>query len=397
MDRPLFQGCLPDFGSCALNPGPEPPKLHLVTGRRSSQLRSEIRRLCPRKPGVYGMLDRHGELIYVGKAKSLRGRLLTYFRRRSRDPKAGRILRHTASIAWETSPNEFAALHRELELIRRWRPRLNIQGQPQRRHFTFVCLGRPPAPYLFLARRPPVNTLACFGPIPLGVRAREAVRRLNDWFLLRDCPQVQEMVFADQAELFPIVRSAGCLRYEIGTCLGPCLAACSQLDYSARARQARDFLAGIDLAPLVILERDMATAAATQQFERAAALRDKLASLRWLHDKLGQQRLRLRESFVYPVSGMGRETIWYLVHGGRTVAAIPEPQDPEGAGAAAELIEAIYQKDPGRLLDSYEHYDGLLLVASWFRRHPHQRKRTLPPGDALALCLKRGIAPAKKD
>jgi excinuclease ABC subunit C len=381
MDRPLFQGTLPHFGSCALDSGTEPPKLHLVTGRRSPQLRSEIRRFCPRKPGVYGMLDRHGELIYVGKAKNLRARLLSYFRRRSRDPKAGRILRHSSSIAWEVSPNEFAALHRELELIRRWRPRLNVQGQPLRRRFTFVCLGRPPAPYLFLARRPPPSTLACFGPIPLGRRAREAVRRLNDWFRLRDCPQVQEMVFADQAELFPVLRSAGCLRYEIGTCLGPCLAACSQDDYSRKARLARDFLAGIDLSPLVILESEMAAASARQQFERAADLRDRLTSLRWLHDRLEQQRLRLRESFIYPVSG-----IWYLIHGGRTVAAIREPNDAEDAGVAAELVDAVYQKDPARLLDSYEHYDGLLLVASWFRRYPQQRKRTLRPADALTLC-----------
>jgi excinuclease ABC subunit C len=386
MDRPLCHGSLPHFGSCALSPERVPPKLHVVSGRRFSQLRSEIRRLCPRKPGVYGMLDRHGELIYVGKAKSLRVRLLSYFRRRSRDPKAARILRQTGSIAWETSANEFAALHRELELIRRWRPRWNVQGQPQRRRFTFVCLGRPPAPYLFLARRPPVTTLAFFGPIPLGRRAREAVRRLNDWFGLRDCPQPQEMVFADQAALFPIVRTAGCLRYEIGTCLGPCLAACSQEDYSGKARLARDFLGGVDLSPLVILERDMAAAAAQQQFERAAALRDKLVSLRWLHDKLDQQRLRIRESFIYSVSGIGRETIWYLIHGGRTVAAVPEPSDGEGAGAAAELIEAVYQKDPARLLDSYEHYDGLLLVASWFRRYPQQRRRTMQPAEALALC-----------
>src|SRR5262249_56139297 len=97
----------------ALSPELEPPKLQLVSGRRSSQLRSEIRRLCPRKPGVYGMLDRHGELIYVGKAKSLRARLLSYFRRRSRDPKAGPTLRHTGTIAWETSPHQFAAFHRE--------------------------------------------------------------------------------------------------------------------------------------------------------------------------------------------------------------------------------------------------------------------------------------------
>src|SRR5207253_9747466 len=94
MDRLFAQRSL-TFGPCTLEAGAEPAKLTLVHGQRSSQLRSEVRRFCPRKPGVYGMLDRQGELIYVGKAKSLRGRLLSYFRRQSRSPKAGRILRKT--------------------------------------------------------------------------------------------------------------------------------------------------------------------------------------------------------------------------------------------------------------------------------------------------------------
>ena len=79
-------------------------------GQRSSQLRSEVRRLCPRKPGVYGMLDQHGELIYVGKAKSLRTRLLSYFRTKSRDHKAGKIIGQAKAIVWEVQPSEFGAL-----------------------------------------------------------------------------------------------------------------------------------------------------------------------------------------------------------------------------------------------------------------------------------------------
>src|ERR1700757_4014258 len=103
MERLFLFGGPVSFGACALDLQPEPPPLQVVQGQRSSQLRSEVRRLCPKKPGVYGMLDRQGELIYIGKAKSLRGRLLSYFRRQSRGPKAGRILRHTGTIAWEVS------------------------------------------------------------------------------------------------------------------------------------------------------------------------------------------------------------------------------------------------------------------------------------------------------
>src|SRR5207245_3863369 len=109
--RLVFTG----FGPLTLSPVAEPPPLAVVTGKRPSRLRDKVRRHGPRRPGVYGMVDGRGELIYVGKAKSLRTRLLSYFRTNSRDPKAGRILQHTRAIVWEPAPSEFAALLRELE------------------------------------------------------------------------------------------------------------------------------------------------------------------------------------------------------------------------------------------------------------------------------------------
>src|SRR5204863_6128663 len=146
------------------------------------------------------------------------------------------------------------------ELIRRWQPRFNVHGQPRRRRRTYICLGRRPAPYVFLSPRPVGNALACFGPVPAGEPAREAVRRLNDWFGLRDCSQKQQMVFAEQHELFPVLRAAGCLRHEIGTCLGPCAGACSQAAYLEKVRAVQTFLAGSDSGTLATLERDMTAA-----------------------------------------------------------------------------------------------------------------------------------------
>ena len=110
-----------------------------------------------------------------------------------------------------------------------------------------------PAPYLFLSRTiTPVQ--AAFGPIGAGSATLEAVRRLNDFFQLRDCPQPQEMIFPDQPELFDGVPDPGCLRMEIGTCLGPCTGHCQRRDYQAQAGKARDFLVGRDLAPLADLQ-----------------------------------------------------------------------------------------------------------------------------------------------
>jgi excinuclease ABC subunit C len=355
--------------------------VYQVQGRRPAVLRAHIRQQCPRCPGVYGMLNARGELIYIGKAKSLRARLLSYFRPRSRDPKAGRILEHSRTIAWEPAPNEFAALLRELALIRRWRPVFNVQGQPGRRRRTFVCLGRRPAAYAFLCSRPPAGVLACFGPVPAGGRAREAARRINDWFQLRDCPQAQPMVFADQGELFPIVRAAGCIRHEIGTCLGPCAAACSRATYAERVRAAQAFLAGAEAEPLRTLERDMAAASSSLAFERAAALRDKLDALHWLHTHLERLRLaRERFSFVYPVQGEDGRGLWYLIHRGHVAAVIPEPTTEDGRQSAATAIAEIYrQKHAWSGPETGEHIDQVLLVTGWFRKYPEERARVLDP------------------
>jgi excinuclease ABC subunit C len=335
------------------------------------------------------MVDARGELIYVGKAKALRARLLCYFRPNSRDPKAGRIIAATRQLVWEPAPTEFSALLRELELIRRWQPRFNVQGQPRRRRRVLVCLGRRPAPYAFLSPQATRSAVAAFGPVPAGPRAREAVRRVNDWFRLRDCPQSQEMRFSDQQELFPVVRAAGCLRHEIGNCLGPCAAACSHADYERQLESARAFLDGRDASPLEALERDMLAASAALQFERAAALRDRLEPLRWLHDCLGRLRRARGHSFVYPLWSYEGKELWYVIHRGQARAVLPAPAEGVDAGATAAAVAAVFAGGPAAL-GAAESVDGVLLVDAWFGRHPGERQRTLGPEQALGLCRTAG-------
>src|SRR5207244_4502121 len=130
-----------------------------------------------------------------------------------------------------------------------WQPRCNVQFQPKRLRRCYLCLGRKPAPYAFVALTPPRTALACFGPLSGPRQAREAARRLNDWFRLRDCPQKQVMVFADQREIFPLLLTPGCIRHDIGNCVGPCAAACTQDEYRFHLEGARDFLEGKDKSP----------------------------------------------------------------------------------------------------------------------------------------------------
>jgi excinuclease ABC subunit C len=374
-----------DFGFSTYVSGQSLGPLTRLDGGRAA-LRRELRLRGPRKPGVYGLLDRQEQLLYVGKAKNLRSRLLSYFQKHNRSAKGGKILARTASLVWEVCPNEFVSLLRELELIRRWRPPYNVQGQPLRRRHTFICVGRPPAPYVFLIPRPPARALAAFGPVSAGSRTQEAVRRLNDWFRLRDCSQKQLMIFPEQGDLFPEVRTPGCLRLELGTCLGPCTGTCTRADYQAQVRGVRLFLAGKDLSPLAALEHQMQAAAAAQQYERAALLRDRWKSLRWLADALARLRYAQEEmSFVYPVRGHDNSQWWYLIHGARAVMAVPAPCDAATRQSAVSALRQVYRAgQTNKLLEPYEHADGMMLVLSWFRKYPHEREKALSPQQARA-------------
>jgi excinuclease ABC subunit C len=375
------------FGPSRFRPADETPVGHRVRGRSQAKLERGMRAHAPKLPGVYGMLDARGKLVYVGKAKSLRARLLSYFRTNSRDPKAGRILDHTRTLLWEQANDEFAALLRELELIRRFRPRFNVVGQPGERRYVYLCLGKSPAAYAYLTRDPSGKEVARYGPLVSRGRADDAVRRLNDWFKLRDCPSTVPLTFADQPELFPDDgRSAKCLRYDIGNCLGPCAGLCTRRDYAANVRAAKAFLDGRDRSLLKELTRRMTAAAAELKFEQAMALRDRLAALAWLDDRLRFLRTaRQGGSFVYPLTGPAGGTVWYLIHRGEVQAALREPRCPATLAAAAEAIERTFAGLDAAPAVTDRTVDSVLLVTGWFRKYAAEKAKLMTKGAALAF------------
>jgi excinuclease ABC subunit C len=368
--REAFTG----FGPCSLA-GHEPT---LFGGHgRARRLRGLVRREVPRAPGVYGMVDVNGTLIYVGKARSLRSRLMSYFVP-SRDDKAAHIIREARRIVWEPGPNELAALLREMELIRRWQPRWNVAGQPRRQRRVYLCLGRKPAPYAFVTGKVPSTARVCYGPFPGARRTREACDRLNDWFRLRDCPRKQVMRFADQNELFPMAYTPGCLRHEIGNCLAPCAAACSQPDYAFHVAAARDFLEGRDRTPLEQLTRQMQEAATELRFEQAAVLRDRLGRLEWLWRHLERLREARTISGLYPVDNHDGSQTWYVLRHGVIRRALPVPADADAQARLREQVRALLTagpRDPGP--PGLGEIDGVLVVCGWFRRRQGEREKII--------------------
>ncbi len=336
------------------------------------------------RPGVYRMLAEDGAVLYVGKSKRLRTRLLGYFREKGRD-KGARILRQTHRIEWEHTPSEFAALLEELRLIKRLRPPFNVANKRDLSHYAFLRLGAGRAPKLTVhrgARGRASGEGAYYGPFLGPEIVTEAVRELSDALGLRDCADDVPMIYSDQPELIPLGRrTPGCLRYEIKKCLGPCVAGCSAREYDERVGLARAFLEGAGDGPIERFRREMELSSASQSYERAALYRDKVRRLERLREQFGRLRFALESlTFVYPVPGFDGDDRVYLVRRGTVRAERPAPRSTPDRFDLQRLIDETFQagEPQGGPVRLHE-IDEILLLSSWFRRFPEELGRTWAP------------------
>jgi len=215
-----------------------------TSAEQIAAMRSNVRDNALDRPGVYRMISSDGEIVYVGKSKRVRSRLLSYFRAAFPEEKGARILRDAERIEWEYVPSEFAALLTELRLIKRFRPRFNVAMKRDGRNYCFIKVTKGPAPKLVVVRGPGADDSAIYyGPFMGAMGVSEAVRELNDVLGLRDCATDLRMNFADQPELFDAFpRTPGCIRFEVKKCLGPCVGGCTTQQYDHRLALARAFL-----------------------------------------------------------------------------------------------------------------------------------------------------------
>jgi excinuclease ABC subunit C len=214
-----------------------------ASGEKLNALRGIVRRQAEDRPGVYRMIAEGGEVVYVGKSKRVRSRLMSYFRAAFPEEKGARIVREAAAIEWSYVPSEFAALLEELRQIKRLRPRFNHAMKRDGRNYAFVAITREPAPRLVVLRSTGTRgESVVYGPFTGAQWLKEALRELSDSLGLRDCTHDRRMKYSDQQEIFVVPpRTPGCIRFEIGKCLGPCVAAPSAAAYRDRVSQAAPF------------------------------------------------------------------------------------------------------------------------------------------------------------
>lgn len=349
-----------------------------------AHVRRTMRDECPRRPGVYGMIDSRGQLIYVGMSTMLPKRLVTYFQSGADIRKEYRIAAHTERLVWEVIGHGLAAQVRELELIRRHRPRFNVKGVRSGRQLGYIFISREDAPRIRVARQVPRGVRYSWGPLALNWRTREAVEAVNRHFKLRDCRVDTAVHFAEQQQLFSLDLRVDCVRGETGSCLGPCAGLCTRTKYMAQLRALRAFLDGRDLSPLTELEQELTSAAANQQFERAATIRDKLIRLQHLTERLAMLRERpLPSQFIYPVVA-GRRSLWYVIAATQVVATLTAPSDAKQASHCLRRLTSLY--DPRALEQLKGDRLGTQILSGWFRSRPTELGVTIPLAEAVELC-----------
>lgn len=236
---------------------------------------AEILKKLPHTPGVYLMKNAEGEVIYVGKAKSLHNRVHSYFQNRDAlTPKTRALVEHIADIetVCVNSPQE--ALILENNFIKQYKPKYNIMLRDDKR-YPFLCLTESEEfPRLILVRSPKADGNSYFGPYVSGLQRKELEQLLRELFPLRLC----------NAKSWS-KNHRPCLNYHIGKCHAPCAGNISTEDYAELVAQCKLFLNGKTEQVTTETEKAMKQAAAEQRFEEAAALRDRLFALQTLMQK----------------------------------------------------------------------------------------------------------------
>ncbi|MCG6557598.1 excinuclease ABC subunit UvrC [Ruegeria sp. 1NDH52C] len=218
-------------------------------------------------PGVYRMLDAQARVLYVGKARNLRARVSNYARP-GHSPRIERMIRETASMMFLTTRTETEALLLEQNLIKQLKPKYNVLLRDDKSFPNILVAKDHPFAQIKKHRGAKKEKGTYFGPFASAGAVNRTLNQLQKAFLLRNCT---DAVFDS--------RTRPCLLYQIKRCSGPCVGLISEADYAAAVKDAERFLSGRSTRVQEELAEQMMAASEAMEFERAAALRDRIRAL----------------------------------------------------------------------------------------------------------------------
>ena len=274
-----------------VTPAAEPPTLlseNPLAAGRAAILRHG--RLAPSSPGVYRMIDARGDVLYVGKAKNIRKRVLSYTRPTGLDTRIERMVAATVAMEFVSTRTETEALLLEANLIKRLRPRFNVLLRDDKSFPYILITSDHWAPQILKHRGARSRQGSYYGPFASVWAVNRTITALQRAFLLRSC-----------SDSFFESRTRPCLLYQIKRCSAPCT---NEIDYAAYAelvREANAFLSGRSRAVKEELAADMDAASQAMDFERAALYRDRLAALSAVQSTQGINPRGVEEADVFAI------------------------------------------------------------------------------------------------
>ncbi len=347
----------------------------------------------PDAPGVYLFLDARGEVVYVGKAASLRKRVRSYFSARgSENPRLARLREKIADVDFIACANEVEALILEANLIKVHHPPYNIEFRDDKSYPYMVVSTDDPFPRVMFQRGQRRKGAIYYGPFAHAGAVRETIATLRKVFPFRACRGREPG------------KSTGspCLDHHIGLCSGPCIGAVSEEDYGEMIAGVRAFMEGGHEAVLAGLEARMREEAGRQEYEKAARTRDRIAALGRLLER--QQAYSIREGdrdvFAAHAGVLDACVTIFFIRGGRILGkqdlftTLPSGQEegevlaallPQFYAEAAHIPrEVILSHDPGE--------EERELLGEWLAGRAGRKVRLLVPQRGAKRALAKKVA-----
>jgi excinuclease ABC subunit C len=225
------------------------------------------------QPGVYRMYDNDGVVIYVGKAKDLRKRVTSYFRKQVDSVKTKALVKNIVSMDVTVTNSEAEALILENSYIKKYRPRYNVLLRDDK-SYPYIFISAHQHPRIGFHRGTRREKGEYFGPFPNGSAVRESLRMLQKLFPVRQCE-----------DSYYRARSRPCLQHQLKRCLAPCVNLPTEAEYQQQVDLAKLFLRGKNQQVVDQLVERMQGASENLEFEKAARFRDQIAALRQVQDR----------------------------------------------------------------------------------------------------------------
>ncbi|MEO1538317.1 MAG: excinuclease ABC subunit UvrC [Pseudomonadota bacterium] len=245
-------------------------------------------------PGVYRMLGENAEVLYVGKARQLKKRVASYAKPTGHSPRIARMISMTRSMMFLTTETETEALLLEQNLIKQLKPKFNVLLRDDKSFPNILVTKDHPFPMIRKHRGAKSRKGDYFGPFASANAVNRTLNQLQKIFQLRNCT---DSMFAS--------RTRPCLQYQIGRCSAPCVGLISEDDYAVSVKNAARFLRGGTSEIQEELAGEMQKASAAMEFERAAALRDRIRALTHVQSTQGVNPRTVSEADVIALFAEG--------------------------------------------------------------------------------------------